>query len=393
MDSNLERLLYPKILAALERGKSVLLLGPRQTGKSTLCEKLQADLAISLLQPKVRQRYEKDLSQLEHEVIQLAEQSKKIPLVIIDEVQKIPSLMDVVQFLIDKKYAQFILTGSSARKLKKHSSINFLPGRVVVLRLDPLLFEELPTTTLRLDSLMLYGSLPGIVLTQHNKDRDIDLESYVYAYLEEEIRAEAIVRNLGAFSRFLELAAAESGQLINFNKLSQEIGVAHTTIAAYYEILEDCLIAERIDPLLITKTRRRLNKTPKYLFFDLGIRRKAANEGIKLPNTYQGRLFEQLIGLELIRNARLKDPSNKIRFYRDLDGPEVDWVIEHENSLTPIEVKWTDTPQVSDIRYLQHFQQEHAVKEPGYLVCRIPRRMKLDKNIFAIPWQEIGQLI
>lgn len=173
-------------------------------------------------------------------------ENRQIPLVIIDEIQKVPPLLDVIQEIIDQKLAQFILTGSSARKLRREKTLNLLPGRLVSLRLDPLLHEEL--LDLGLEAMLTYGALPGIALQANNDDRETDLSSYVETYLEEEIRAEALVRNIGQFSRFLEYAGLESGSIVNYSALSQEIGVSHTTIASYFEILEDCLITERVDP-------------------------------------------------------------------------------------------------------------------------------------------------
>ena len=211
-------------------------------------------------------------------------------------------------------------------------------------------------------------------------------------YLEEEVRAEAVVRNLGDFARFLELSASESGGIVNLRKLLQEIGVSHTTIGAYYQILEDCLIAERIEPLTQSKTRKKLTKSEKYLFFDLGVRRLAAHEGTRLPKETLGLLFEQFIGLELLRNARTKGHGAKIRFWRDPDGPEVDWVIDEEGAYIPLEVKWTENPTHSDIRHLEVFLSEYKSSKEGFLVCRVPRKTKLSDNVSAIPWQSIGEI-
>ena len=204
------------------------------------------------------------------------EQAKKRKLVFLDEVQKVPAILDVVQDLIDRKIANFILTGSSARKLRRGHSVNLLPGRIVTFRLDPFTLREVGED---LDNLLLYGSLPGIFTQKKLSDKEQDLESYVTTYLEEEIRAEAVVRNIGAFARFLECAAMESGKIVNFRKISQDIGVAHTTIASYYEVLEDCLISERIDPITKSRTRKKLTKSSKYLMFDLGVRRVSAERG------------------------------------------------------------------------------------------------------------------
>lgn len=378
----------------LNRGKSILLLGPRQTGKTTLIQRLSTDFSLSFIQPAVRLRYEQDPSQLTGEIEAFAEDKKTTPLVCIDEVQKVPEILDVVQDLIDRRIAKFILTGSSARKLRSRSKINLLPGRVVAYHLDPLTYAELTDAkiNLSLEELLLYGSLPAITQDKTLRDKEKDLQSYVVTYLEEEIRAEAAVRNVGAFARFLTLAAAESGNIINFSKLSQEIGVAHTTIAGYYQILEDCLVAERIEPLFKTKMRRKLMKTPKYLLFDLGVRRLCADEGTQMPTKNLGMLFEQWVGLELLHYARLSEKRVKVYFWRDANGPEIDWVLEKEGRYIPIEVKWTDRPTLADAKHLALFKQEYPEFQVAYVVCQTPRKMKLAEKIYALPWQELSSL-
>lgn len=386
------RLQEAKIRRALGRNRSVLLLGPRQTGKTTLIQRLGGALSISLVRPDVRQRYEKSPGLLAAEVEALWDaKSAGRPLVLLDEIQKVPDILDVVQDLIDRGRANFVLTGSSARKLRRGSRVNLLPGRIAAFRLDPLTLTE--RTGRSLEEQLLYGSLPGIVLLRDAQERETDLESYVTTYLEEEIRAEAIVRNLGSFARFLEYAASESGQVVNLRKLSQEIGVAHTTIGSYYQILEDCLVTERIEPLTRSKTRKKLTKSQKYIFFDLGVRRVAAREGTQPSRQTLGSLFEQFVGLELIRVARLSDPKAQVRFWRDPDGPEVDWVIEQEGRTVPIEVKWTDSPSRKEIRHLETFLSEYRSARLGYLVCRIPRKAKLSDRVVAIPWEAVDDLI
>lgn len=388
----IKRLQEGAIHKALRRGKSVLLLGARQTGKTTLISQVNSDLLVSFVRPDVRQRYEKDPAILAAELEVLERNhGRRRCLVILDEIQKVPEILDVVQDLIDRKKADFILTGSSARKLRRGSHVNLLPGRVVALKMDPLTLAEASARDLK--DRLLYGSLPGIVTTSERGAREKDLESYVTTYLEEEVRAEAIVRNLGSFARFLEYAASESGRVVNLRKLSQEIGVSHTTIGSYYEILEDCLIVERIEPLTKSKTRKKLTKSHKYVFFDLGVRRLAAREGTGLPREEFGRLFEQFIGLELLRCARLSDKKVQIKFWRDPDGPEVDWVLDEENHYTPVEVKWTDAPTKSDIKHLQVFLSEYGSGQTGYLICRSPRKLKLADNVIALPWQSIDKLI
>lgn len=384
----LHRSIEKLIQQSLDRHKSVLLLGPRQTGKTTLLNRLQGDYSLSFVKPDVRQRYEQHPMLLAGEIEELSGKKGRLkPLVLLDEIQKVPQILDVVQDLIDREIADFVITGSSARKLRRGSTVNLLPGRVVSLRLDPLTLLEIPERSL--ENHLSYGSLPGIVSVANHQNREMDLESYVVTYLEEEIRAEAVVRNVGSFARFLEYAGLESGRIINFTKLSQEIGVAHTTIASYFEILEDCLIIERIEPITESKTRKKLTRSQKYVFFDLGVRRVCAKEHARLHPEMVGYLFEQFIGLELIRQARLRSPRMNIKFWRDPAGPEIDWVIEQADRFIPIEVKWTQTPERKDMKYLKMFLKEYPQCPRGYLVSRSPRRVKLDKDIVALPWQEL----
>lgn len=373
------------------RGKSVLLLGPRQTGKTTLVRRLQVALHVSLVVPGIRQRYERDPSQLLGEVQALSTGRGRRPLVALDEIQKVPALLDVVQEAIDQKLATFVLTGSSARKLRR-GNVNLLPGRVVTLRLDPLTLAELPRAT-PLEQLLTDGSLPGIWQVASTRDREADLKSYVETYLEDEIRAEALVRNVGSFSRFLELAGLESGNLVSFREIAQDLGVSHTTIAGFYEILEDCLVAERVDPLTRSATRKKLTRSSRYLLFDMGIRRQCSREGRRLPKARLGQLFEQWAGLDLIRLSRLHPSRPAVRFWRDPDGPEVDWVVEGGGALLAVEVKWTDTPGRRDFRHLEVFLHEYPEASCGFVVCRCPRRLRLAEKIYALPWQELPSIL
>lgn len=385
----IKRLLDKNIKRSILKGKSILLLGPRQTGKTTLIKQSPSDLYISFIRPDVRQRYEKAPELLFGE-IEGKSKKRKLPLVVLDEIQKVPIMLDVVQDIVDSKKAQFILTGSSARKLRRGENVNLLPGRVLSFRLDPLMIDELPEMSL--NDLLMYGSLPAIAQIKDDSEKESELESYVVTYLEEEVRAESIVRNLGPFAKFLELSASESGNIINLRKLSREIGISHTTIASYFQILEDCLIIERIEPLTVSKTRKKLTRSEKYLFFDLGIRRVAAREGLKQPKEILGKLFEQLIGLELIRHSRLYGRTNKICFWRDPDGPEVDWVLNRGGIYFPIETKWTDTPTKNDIKHIKVFMSEYENSKAGYVICQVERKVKLDENIFAISWKHINEV-
>lgn len=383
--------LAPALARHLARGKSILLLGPRQTGKTTLIADVGADLAVSLASPAVRQRYERDPSVLAQEIAALRPPGGRgVPLVTIDEVQKVPALLDVGQDLIDRRRARFVFTGSSARKLRRRDDVNLLPGRVVVLRLDPLTLEEHAPTDL--DDALLDGALPAVRTTPEGADREADLRSYVETYLEEEIRQEALVRNVGAYGRFLELAAREAGRVANYSRISQDVGVSAVTIRAYYEILCDCLVAERVEPLTQSASRRKLTKASRYLLFDTGVGRVAAREGRALPLSRKGELFEQFVGLELIRYCRLHAPTARLRFWRDPDGPEVDWVVEHPAGLLPIEVKLGERPTERDTRHLEVFLDEYGAPH-GLVVCSTPRPLQLTRRVTAIGWRDLPALL
>ncbi len=387
----IQRSVETTIHSSLGREKSVLILGARQTGKTTLLSQFKGDLSINFVRPQDRQRYEKQPELLAGEIEALASNRKRSILVLLDEIQRVPSLLDVVQDLIDRKVAKFILTGSSARKLRRNYAANLLPGRVVVVHLDPLSIEEYPQQPL--SQRLLYGSLPGIVATTKAENKEEDLKSYVMTYLEEEVRAEALVRRMGTFSRFLEIAALESGKIINTRKISQEIGVAHTTVAGYYELLEDCLIARRFDPLTRSRTRTRLTKSSKYVIFDLGLRRLCANEPPVLHPALCGDLFEQWVGLELLKGSENYSQPFSVKFWRDPSGPEIDWVLDVQGKYVPIEVKWTQKPSLKDAKNINIFLKEYKNFNHGFIICQTPRPVQLAANISALPWMDLGRVV
>jgi predicted AAA+ superfamily ATPase len=198
--------------------------------------------------------------------------------------------MHVGQDPIDRRIVKFVFTGSSARKLRRGRGLNLLPGRVVVLRLDSLQVDELRPSNL--EELLLFGSLPGICTTAEPGDREADLRSFVETCLEEEVRQEALVRKIGAYGRFIELAAREAGRVANHSRISKDVGVTSVTIHSHDEILCDCLIAERIEPLVASRTRKKLTNASRCLLFDTGVARVSAREGRPLPRVRMGELFE-----------------------------------------------------------------------------------------------------
>jgi predicted AAA+ superfamily ATPase len=384
----LKRVITPKIEATLARGKSILLLGPRQTGKTTLVKKLKHDLYITLMHPAALQKYESTPALLNAEIQAQNKLLGRKPLVIIDEIQKIPNLTDAIQVMIDEGVAQFVVTGSSARKIK-----NLLPGRVIKYELTPLSLLEMDDEISDLEEFLVNGSLPEVYTTKIQSEIEELLSSYVNLYIEEEIRKEALVRNIAGFTNFLKLACIESGNIVNLRKISTDIGVSHQTIGEYYRILEDCMLVERIDALSISTTRKRLTKSAKYIIFDTGVRRLGAHESVNPAIKQQAFLFEQFIGLEIIRLMQQIGVQGKLMFWRSHDGPEVDYVIDGNGLYVPIEVKWTDKPNHSDIKHLLTFRREYKVKKFGYVICRCSAPMLLAEDIFAMPWQELPNII
>ena len=387
----IKRSILPLIKTQLDRGKSILLLGARQTGKTTMLSEIEVDISMTLMDTSLRRRYEAKPELLLNEV-RLASEKKDNLLVFIDEIQKVPALLDNIQVLIDEKSAQFILTGSSARKLRQ-PPVNLLPGRVVKLQLDALAIDEIPHSNLDLNSMLIFGCLPGIALSDDLNNKEIDLQSYVDIYLEEEIRSEALVRNVGDFSRFLELAASESGYIVNMSKLSNQVGVSLKKLEGYFQILEDCLIAEKIEPVTETKSRRRLMQSKRYMLYDLGVRRIAADEGVKLPTKTMGHLFEQFVGQQIIFMLRSKLARAKIKFWRDSNGLKVDWVIEIDGAMIPIEVKYNDSPDGKMIKGCMAFLAEYDCPMGAFIVCQTQTDYRINDQVVAMSWRNLPNLL
>ncbi len=398
----IERNLKNELKETIESNHSFFLFGPRQTGKTTLLNTILEIypnvINYSFLNVALRQRIEKHPEAFRQEI-----EMAKPGIIIIDEVQKVPKILDEVQYLIDKYKWVFCITGSSARMLKR-SGVNLLAGRAIIFRLDPLDLTERMSFTQHftqlntLKKILTYGDLPEIsLLLENNKIKLVEnlLRSYVETFLEEEIRQETLIRNIGGFSNFLRMAAEMSGKILSFRELSQDIGIAHTTVSSFYTILHDCLVIEEIQSLVPLSSRRRLAKSSKYLFFDIGVRNAAgemlAVEGI--DNEEWGNRFEHWIGLLLIRYLRSRNLNGKLYYWRDHNGPEVDWVVEWNNRWIPIEVKFNSNPQRKHIKHLQTFLNEYNKKSSfGYLIFPGERPMKLEKNIVALPWFQLHDI-
>jgi predicted AAA+ superfamily ATPase len=236
---------------------------------------------------------------------------------------------------------------------------------------------------------LIFGSLPGIVGQSDDKERADLLRAYTHTYLEEEIRAEALSRKIGQFSRFLELAAQESGTNPNLTKLSMESGVSVPTIKEYFSILEDTLVVEKVEPYL-KNARKRILTSPRYYFFDLGVRNALARVPLTedLLNADKGRLFEHAVILEIIRRIRSQNLDYRVHYWRTGGGAEVDCVIDTGASVIPIEIKAGAKVSLSDLRGLLSFIETYKGKvKQAYVITngRIPE--KLTNIITAVPWR------
>jgi predicted AAA+ superfamily ATPase len=299
-------------LFAPPQNNSFFLFGARGTGKSTFLKNqlaLKNVLWIDLLHSKTEDLYRLHPEELAKQV----QADKKIKWVIIDEVQKIPRLLDTIHELIESTKTKFILTGSSARKLKSGGA-NLLAGRAFVYNMHPLTHVELGNQ-FSLDTVLTWGSLPQIFSLNNDSDKTEFLDAYALTYLKEEIWTEHIIRKLDPFRRFLEVAAQTSGDIINYSNIADDVGADIKTVQSYYQILEDTWVGFLL-PAYHKSVRKQQNSNPKFYFFDVGVKRILDHSlGQKVtPHTYgYGKLFEHFVILECLRlNSYLR---KRFRFF------------------------------------------------------------------------------
>lgn len=368
---------------------SFFLFGPRQTGKTTLVKDAIQNkkiFEINLLENDVYLKYKTKLF-LFREEINFFIKRERNGIIFIDEIQKLPELLDEVHNLIEKYKGKisFILTGSSARKLKRVST-NLLGGRAWSFFLYPFTYKEL-NKYFSLHHVLQYGSLPPIL--NLNKTEIIrTLNAYTSTYLKEEIIDEALTRNLNAFSRFLNIAADSSGEIINYSNIARETGVASKTIKEYYQILEDTLIAFHLEPYLRSQ-RKRVVEHPKYYLFDIGIINSICGRlemNLKTQTQIYGKLFEHFIILEINRLIHYYEKPWRIYFWRTSHGAEVDLIIEQaKNHLFAVEIKSSEYVSSKELSGLKQFLEIYPKAKP-ICVCRAEKPYTQDKISF-LPWQ------
>jgi predicted AAA+ superfamily ATPase len=377
-------------LIQLPESNSFFLFGPRQTGKSTLLNARYSGplvLRYDLLESETFRRLASRPELFRQEVSQACIKNG-IKHVIVDEVQKIPGLLDEIHGLIEKSIScRFILSGSSARKLKR-SHANLLAGRAFTRRLYPFIYSEI-LTDFSLDSALSFGTLPAVWCAKNNDDREEILRSYTDTYLKEEIELEAHLRNLGGFLRFLPIIATENGQAVNMSNISRETMVSLQTVRSYFQILEDTLMGSFL-PAFTSSEREKLSRHPKFYLFDTGVCR-ALQRRLSVPliegTEEYGKAFEQYLILEIMRINEYAKLDCDLSYYRTERGVEVDCVIQTpKKKIIAVEIKATASPAAAHCRGLRSFQQIR----PGadcVLVCRAARPISIG-SVTVMPWQE-----
>ena len=334
-------------------GLSCFLFGPRGTGKTTWLRHLYPDAVfVDLLEARTFNELAADPQRLENLLTGQIEQP-----VVIDEVQKLPELLDEVHRLIEAKGQWFILTGSSARKLRG-SGVNLLGGRAMTKHMHPLTAAEMGDA-FDLKKSLNYGLLPSIHDPLKQIEPDAYLQSYVKTYLREEVMQEGLTRNLSAFARFLEATTFSQGQLLNITEVARECQIKRKLAESYFEILEDLLLAVRI-PAFLKKARRRITLHPKFFLFDTGVFRALRPQGpLDSPADVDGAALETLVFQHLRAELEHRDPNAEIFYWRTATGLEVDFVVYSSNFFAAIEVKRKRSISTNDLRGMKAFAADY----------------------------------
>jgi predicted AAA+ superfamily ATPase len=331
--------------------QSFFLFGPRGTGKSTLLRRSLPDaLYLDLLDPALHRA----LSARPERIGEFIQGSPQANTVIVDEVQRVPEILTVVHALLERAAApRFVLTGSSARKLRR-GGVDLLAGRALNLSLHPFMAAELPG--FQLSSALMHGMVPMVV---GSTDPVSQLQAYASLYLEEEVRTEGLTRNVGAFARFLEVMSFSHASLLNIANVARECEVERKTVAGYVEILEDLLLAFRL-PVFGKRAQRKKVAHPKFYFFDAGVFRYLRPRGpLDRVAEMEGPALEGLVAQHLRAWAAYSRQRIDLSFWRTQGGSEVDFVAYGENIFCAIEVKNSAHVQPADLRGLRAFKEEY----------------------------------
>ncbi|MFC1744861.1 ATP-binding protein [Candidatus Riflebacteria bacterium] len=360
-------------LVKLLKKKSIFLFGPRQTGKTTLIKDslLNYCTYIDLLKSKYFLPLSNHPAKLESFI------DFKKPFAVIDEIQKLPILLDEVHHLIEEKKIRFLLTGSSARKLKRGKA-NLLAGRAWPQYFHPLTYWELKEISL--DKYLLYGGMPAVYLS---REPDEELDAYVQVYLKEEIKEEGFVRNLQSFTRFLEVAALCNTELVNYSQIASDAEVPMNTVRDFFQILDDTLIGFFLHPYRKTKKRKAI-ATPKFYFFDLGVTHYLAGiKSLDPKGNLFGRAFEHFIVSQVKAYIDYQRIKKGLSFWRSRQKDEVDLIVGDDIA---IEIKSTNKISEKHLKGLRRIQAEGIFKH--YIVVSMDDSFKNSGKIKNYHWRQ-----
>lgn len=365
-------------------GKSVLLLGPRQTGKTTLIHSLKPDLEFNLSDEQVFLEFSGDPGMLKSVI-----ERKNPKTVFIDEIQRLPGLTNTIQFLVDRdKSLRFILTGSSARKLRRGKA-NLLPGRIFLFELGPICPAEfgykLP------DRILTHGSLPEVCRLEPETAQKL-LSSYAATYLSEEIKAEALTKNIEGFSRFLRVAAAHFGEAVDLTKIGSMSSLQRVSTGRFYEVLEDTMLVHRCESFSKSGPKR-LSQHPKFYFFDNGVLNGLLGS-YSASEDRKGRLFENLVCSQILASAKARDQTIRLTTYRTGGGAEVDFILEMNDEIIAIEAKASGNVSSKDLRGFHSFKEYLGKRRHKNYVFTLRARNRIVNEVPVLDWQtglrEIG---
>lgn len=365
-------------ISSLIQERSLFLFGPRQTGKSSyIREELKGLPALSynLLDGSLRLRVLADPSYIRREI-----EARDLTdcVVVIDEIQKVPNLLDEVHLLIEERGIRFLLTGSSARKLKA-GGVNLLGGRARTRHLHPFCFPELGNGEYSLPGIMERGLLPPHFLSSSPGE---DLSSYVHTYLTEEIAAEGQTRNLPAFARFLETAALTNARMVNYTNIANDAQVSRQTIKSWYQVLMDSFLGYEVAPYTRTVKRKAI-ETGKFYFFDLGLVKTLRNLDRIVPQSGDfGEFFEHLIFMELRAWIDYRSPGSRLTYWRSRSGYEVDFIVD---DLLAVEVKAASVIHNKHLKGLKALKEEEMIRH--YILVSQEPRPQMKEGIRILPWK------
>ncbi len=362
----------------LPKRQSAFLWGPRKTGKTTYLKRHFPDsLVYDFLKTDLFIEITKNPALLRQRLLAKNNNILKCP-IILDEVQKVPQVLDEVHWLIENKGLKFILCGSSARKLRR-GHVNLLGGRAWRYEMFPLVTAELKAVDLL--RVLNHGMIPLHYLQDEYRR---SLKAYVQDYLKEEVFAEGLTRNIPAFSRFFEAFGYSHGELTNYSNIARECGVDSKTVKEYYQILVDTLLTMRIEPFKKRQSRHVITKAPKYYLFDVGVAGCLTKRNLEEAKGVEfGKAFEHFLLMEIVAYRSYNTRDFEINFWRTRSGLEVDFVLG--GGEVAIEIKGTSRVDRRDMSGLMAFMERHSPKR-SIIVCNEREKRRVHNKIEILPW-------